>query len=139
VTLGVLPLGTANDFARAVGIPEDLEAALDVLAAGQLVEVDLGVLDDRCFVNVRARRRSSPSSTRALVGGGRLIAPRAVLDDGLFDVCLVDGMPILELASAPDQGRDRRARRRRPRELLRAPRRSRSHRRRPSRSKPTAR
>ena len=31
-----------------------------------------------------------------LVGGGRLIAPDAVIDDGELDVCLIQAMPTLE-------------------------------------------
>ena len=31
-----------------------------------------------------------------MVGGGRLIAPHAFVDDGLLDVCLVEAMPTLE-------------------------------------------
>jgi diacylglycerol kinase family enzyme len=31
-----------------------------------------------------------------MVGGGRLIAPHALIDDGLLDVCLVAAMPTLE-------------------------------------------
>jgi diacylglycerol kinase family enzyme len=31
-----------------------------------------------------------------LVGGGRLIAPHAVIDDGRLDVCLIEAMPTVE-------------------------------------------
>lgn len=39
--LGVLPLGTGNDFARSIGMPTDLAAALEVLGAGRQARVDL--------------------------------------------------------------------------------------------------
>src|SRR6185437_5216445 len=42
VVLGVLPLGTANTFGRTLGIPLDLEGAVDVIASGRVREVDLG-------------------------------------------------------------------------------------------------
>jgi diacylglycerol kinase family enzyme len=34
-----------------------------------------------------------------LIGGGRLIAPDAVIDDGLLDVCLIEGMSALEFVA----------------------------------------
>jgi diacylglycerol kinase family enzyme len=34
-----------------------------------------------------------------MVGGGRLIAPHALIDDGLLDVCIVEEMPTLEFLS----------------------------------------
>lgn len=50
--LGVLPLGTANDFARTMGIPLDLQVAVDVIVAGRTVAVDLGRANDHLFFNV---------------------------------------------------------------------------------------
>jgi len=50
--LGVLPLGTANDFARTLQIPSDLEQACDTIARGKVVDVDLGLVGDNYFVNV---------------------------------------------------------------------------------------
>jgi len=50
--LGVLPLGTANDFARTMGIPADLDAACAVVADGKVVDVDLGSADGDHYVNV---------------------------------------------------------------------------------------
>jgi diacylglycerol kinase (ATP) len=41
--LGILPLGSGNDFARQLALPRgDHEAAIDVLRTGQVVEADLG-------------------------------------------------------------------------------------------------
>ncbi len=34
-----------------------------------------------------------------MVGGGRMIAPHAVIDDGLLDVCIVEAMPTIEFLS----------------------------------------
>ena len=52
VTLGLLPLGTANDFARTLEIPSGVEAACDTIANGKVVDVDLGLAGDNFFVNV---------------------------------------------------------------------------------------
>lgn len=49
---GVLPLGTANNLARNLGIPTELEKACDVLARGRIAEIDLGVVNERYFLNV---------------------------------------------------------------------------------------
>ncbi len=52
VQLGLVPLGTANDFAACLGIPQDLEAAAGVLLRARPRRVDLGRVNDRWFVNV---------------------------------------------------------------------------------------
>ncbi|MEZ5064497.1 MAG: diacylglycerol kinase family lipid kinase [bacterium] len=50
-TLGVVPLGSGNDLAMALGIPPDLDAALDVLVSGRDRPLDLGRFDDGWFAN----------------------------------------------------------------------------------------
>lgn len=50
--LGVLPLGTANDFARTLDIPVDLKSAIAIIAAGHRRAVDLGVVNGHLFFNV---------------------------------------------------------------------------------------
>lgn len=48
--LGVLPGGRGNDFARGLGIPAEIDAAADVIAAGNLREIDVGEVNGRRFL-----------------------------------------------------------------------------------------
>lgn len=54
VRLGVLPLGTANSFARTLGIPLELEGAMDVIADGYFRRIDIGMIDGDYFANCAA-------------------------------------------------------------------------------------
>jgi len=51
IALGVLPIGTLNHFAKDLGIPLHLEAAVRNIFSGQLIEVDVGEVNGRVFVN----------------------------------------------------------------------------------------
>ncbi len=50
--LGILPLGTANDLARTLGIPRDIAAAARIIAKGETRPLDLGDVNGRLFLNV---------------------------------------------------------------------------------------
>ncbi len=52
VAVGLVPLGTGNDFARAVGVPLDPDRAIRRIVGGTSQKVDLGVRDGRRFINV---------------------------------------------------------------------------------------
>ena len=52
LTLAILPLGTANDLARTLGIPFDPAAALKVALTGRRRSIDIGTIDGRGFFNV---------------------------------------------------------------------------------------
>lgn len=52
VPLGILPLGTANDLARELGIPRDLEGAARRIAEGTARRMDLGEVNGRVFCTV---------------------------------------------------------------------------------------
>jgi diacylglycerol kinase (ATP) len=52
VPLGIIPLGTANDFARQVGIPADADHAMDVILQRKAVRFDTASLNGRRFLNV---------------------------------------------------------------------------------------
>jgi diacylglycerol kinase (ATP) len=152
VVVGIVPLGTGNDFAAGLDIPLDPDAALEVLLAGREVAVDLGEVNGRVFVNtsgggfmaevsvavtpelktlagrlayliggaqallefepVAASVTMQPGGIHVsrslytfavcnsrLVAGGRLIAPDALIDDGLLDVCLIETMRTLEFVA----------------------------------------
>jgi diacylglycerol kinase (ATP) len=63
--LGLLPLGTANDFARTLKIPQDIEGACNTIAHGKVVDIDLGLAGDNYYVNV-ASVGLGVEATRAL-------------------------------------------------------------------------
>jgi len=48
----VLPLGTANNFARTLGLPLDLDQAIEAIAGGHRKRIDLGILNGDYFANV---------------------------------------------------------------------------------------
>jgi YegS/Rv2252/BmrU family lipid kinase len=49
--VGILPLGTANDFARSLGIPDELDLAIDVILAGAQRRVCIGEANGHPFLN----------------------------------------------------------------------------------------
>jgi YegS/Rv2252/BmrU family lipid kinase len=86
VVLGILPIGTANSFARSLGLPLDLVGAVDVVAAGKVADVDLGMINDDYFANAAAiglatsiAREISPGLKRRLGRVGYLLVAGARL------------------------------------------------------------
>jgi YegS/Rv2252/BmrU family lipid kinase len=51
ITLGVLPMGTLNHFAKDMHIPLELDDALIAIAAGNVTKIDVGNVNDRIFLN----------------------------------------------------------------------------------------
>jgi len=49
--LGIMPMGSANDLAYALGLPTDLNEAAKVIAKGKTRAMDLGTLNGHYFVN----------------------------------------------------------------------------------------
>lgn len=50
--LGIIPLGTANDLARSLGLPDDISGACEVITAGHLRSVDVGQVNEVFYFNV---------------------------------------------------------------------------------------
>lgn len=50
--LGILPAGTANDFAKFIKMPKNLERACKQILESKVKEVDIGKINDKYFVNV---------------------------------------------------------------------------------------
>lgn len=51
-TLAILPMGTANDLARSLGIPPEIPAAARVIARGKRARINVAKVNDHYFVNV---------------------------------------------------------------------------------------
>jgi lipid kinase YegS len=52
VSFGIIPVGTANDFARQVGIPDDPGGAMDIILRRKPVVIDTAAMNGRRFLNV---------------------------------------------------------------------------------------
>jgi len=52
VALGIIPVGTANDFAKQVGIPDEPSAAMDIVLRRKPVLIDTAAMNGRRFLNV---------------------------------------------------------------------------------------
>lgn len=52
IPIAILPVGTANDFAKFLGIPSDIEEACTRIINSHITTVDLGSINDKYFVNV---------------------------------------------------------------------------------------
>ena len=50
-TLGVLPIGRLNHFAKDLKIPLDVKKAVATIAARHMVSIDVGTVNDRAFIN----------------------------------------------------------------------------------------
>ena len=50
----IVPLGTANSFAGTLGIPKDIDSAIDLIVNGERKRIDLGCIDGQYFVNSAA-------------------------------------------------------------------------------------
>ncbi|WLR51116.1 diacylglycerol kinase [Bacillus tianshenii] len=56
--LGIIPSGTTNDFARAIGVPRSIHKACEIIAQGHTEPIDIGRVNGHYFINI--------------AGGGRL-------------------------------------------------------------------
>jgi diacylglycerol kinase (ATP) len=72
--LGIVPLGTANDFARQIGVPKDADHAMDVVLLKEPVRMDTASLNGRRFVNVSSggvgaeATAETPTQAKATLG-----------------------------------------------------------------------
>ncbi|KGR86969.1 diacylglycerol kinase [Lysinibacillus odysseyi] len=56
--LGLIPMGTTNDFARAVHIPRKIDEAIDIIIKGDTIPVDVGLMNnEKYFINIAAGGR----------------------------------------------------------------------------------
>jgi diacylglycerol kinase (ATP) len=72
--LGIIPGGTTNDFARALQIPRDIGAAVEIITKGDTIPVDIGRVNDKYFINIAGGGRITeltyevPSKLKTMLG-----------------------------------------------------------------------
>lgn len=97
--LGILPLGTANDFATSVGIPDDLDKALKLAIAANATAIDMVQVNDKtCFINMATGgfgtriTTETPEKLKAALGGVSYFIHGLMRMDTLKpDVCDIRG------------------------------------------------
>lgn len=72
--LGIIPMGTVNDFTRALKIPNDIDEAVDIILNGKTASVDLGSMNGKYFMNIAGGGKitevsyEAPSKLKAMIG-----------------------------------------------------------------------
>lgn len=146
--LALLPMGTTNDFARAVGIPRAVEKACNIIGEGVEIPVDVGKVNGQYFMNIAGGGKLTeltydvPSKMKTMlgqlayylkgiellpsirpteveiaydgkfftgkimlflvantnsVGGFEKLAPNSLLNDGRFDLIIIQKAGLAEL------------------------------------------
>lgn len=83
VPMGIVPLGTANDFARQVAIPDDAEHALDLILREPPVRLDTAELNGRRFLNVSAGGIGAEATAETGAAAKAALGPLAYAITGL--------------------------------------------------------
>jgi len=52
IPIAILPVGTANDFAKFIGMPQDVELACEQILNSRVKNVDVGKINEKYFINV---------------------------------------------------------------------------------------
>jgi YegS/Rv2252/BmrU family lipid kinase len=100
-----LPLGTANSFARTLGVPVDIDGAIDVIANGRRRRIDIGYIDKDYFANAAAMGMSPliaetvPDGLKKYLGrlGYMLWAARVALKFRPFRLKVDDGKTVHQM------------------------------------------
>lgn len=72
--LGIVPAGTTNDFARALGIPRDIKKAINIITEDRSMALDIGKVNDRYFMNIAGGGKLTeltyevPSKLKTMIG-----------------------------------------------------------------------
>ncbi len=77
--LGVVPVGTANDFAGGLGIPHSVADAVEVALRGRPIVVDAARVNERYFVNVSTGGFGAEATEAAAPDTKRKLGPLAYL------------------------------------------------------------
>ncbi|WP_145509607.1 lipid kinase YegS [Yersinia rochesterensis] len=97
--LGILPLGTANDFATSCSIPLQIENALQLAVKGRVVAIDLAQVNDKhYFINMATGgfgtriTTETPDKLKAVLGGASYFIHGLMRMDAIkADICEIRG------------------------------------------------
>jgi diacylglycerol kinase (ATP) len=81
--LGIIPLGTANDFARQVGIPADADHAMDVILQKKPKRFDTASLNGRRFLNVSTGGVGAEATAETPASAKESLGPLAYAVSGM--------------------------------------------------------
>ncbi len=94
IPVGVIPAGTANDFAGALGMSrEPLEAARQI-AAGRIAQVDCGCVNDLWFVNIFSFGLFTTTSQRTPDERKHRIGKLAYILEGVKELRTLHALPL---------------------------------------------
>ena len=99
VALGIIPAGTANDFARQVGIPDDPSAAMDIILRRKPVVIDTAAMNGRRFVNVSSGGVGAEATAETPADAKASLGPVAYFISGLRKLAALE--PRRALFEAP--------------------------------------
>jgi lipid kinase YegS len=83
VPLAIIPLGTANDFARQIGVPDDPRAALALLFEHEPRPMDVGLLNGRAFLNVSSAGFGAETTAETSAAAKGVLGPLAYAITGV--------------------------------------------------------
>ncbi|SDC97532.1 diacylglycerol kinase (ATP) [Terribacillus halophilus] len=72
--LGIIPVGTTNDLARALFIPRNIKRAAEIIVEGRTRKLDIGKVNDHYFMNIAGGGKLTeltydvPSKTKTMLG-----------------------------------------------------------------------
>ena len=95
LVLGIIPSGTANDFARAIGMSKSIIKASRQIATGTVRHVDCGKANDKYFVNILSFGVLTTTSQQTSTKAKQLIGKLAYLRNGMVDLLNLHHIPLI--------------------------------------------
>lgn len=92
--IGIIPVGTANDFAYALGIKSDIIGAAQQIINGKVRRVDCGKVNDKYFVNVLSFGVLTTTSQQTSDKEKHIIGRLAYLRTGFVDLLNMHSIPL---------------------------------------------
>ena len=92
--IGIIPAGTANDFAGALGMKRNIVNAARQIANGSIRHVDCGLVNGRCFVNVLSFGVLTTTSQQTSDKEKQIVGKLAYLRTGAIDLLKMHKIPV---------------------------------------------